>query len=68
VCQGDVRRVVVTDRADRTVLDVPVTAGVVVVVFAPVLSAAGAALALAGGWRVQVEHTVPAVIEAEPGA
>jgi hypothetical protein len=82
VRQGNVRRIVVTDRRDRTVLDVPITAGVVAAVFAPMLLAAGAALALVGGWRIQVEHTDPDVAasaaatepapdaepEAEPGA
>jgi hypothetical protein len=66
VRQGNVRRIVVSDKRGRKILDVPVTAGVLAVVFAPMLLAAGAALALAGGWRVQVEHTDPAVVPAEP--
>jgi hypothetical protein len=66
VHQGNVRRVVVSDRRGRKVLDVPITASVVAAVFAPMLMAAGAALALAGGWRIQVEHTPPEVAEPEP--
>lgn len=63
VRQGNVRRIVVCAASGRKVLDVPVTAGVVAAVFAPVLMAAGAALALAGGWTIQVEHTEPKVID-----
>jgi hypothetical protein len=61
VREGNVRRVVVTDKSGRNVLDVPVNAGVVAAFFFPMLLAAGAALALAGGWRIQVEHTGPDV-------
>lgn len=70
--EGNVRRIVVTDRTGRTVLDVPVNAGVVVAIFAPVMTAAGAALALAGGWHISVENTrqdtentPPDVVDAE---
>lgn len=70
VRQGNVRRIVVTDRHGRKVLDVPINAGVVAAVIAPMLMAAGAALALAGGWRIQVEHAEPAIVpgDAEEGA
>jgi hypothetical protein len=61
--QGNVRRIVVSDPRGRKILDVPITAGVVAAVFAPMLMAAGAALALAGGWRIQVEHTDPTVVD-----
>jgi hypothetical protein len=57
VRQGNVRRVVVSDRGGRKVLDVPVNAGVVAVFVAPMLMAAGVALAVAGGWRISVERT-----------
>ena len=62
VREGNVRRVVVTDKSGRKILDVPVNAGVVAAVFFPMLMAAGAALALAGGWQIQVEHTEPEVV------
>ena len=65
VREGNVRRVVVTDKAGRKVLDVPVNAGVVAAFFFPVLMAAGAALALAGGWKIQVEHTNPDTVPGE---
>jgi hypothetical protein len=65
VREGNVRRVVVTDRSGRKILDVPVNAGVVAAFFFPMLMAAGAALALAGGWKIQVEHTDPDVVPGE---
>lgn len=63
VRQGNVRRIVVTDRTGRKVLDLPVNAGVVAALLAPMLTAAGAALALAGGWHITVEHTDPDVVD-----
>ena len=65
VREGNVRRVVVTDKTGRKVLDVPINAGVVAAFFFPMLMAAGAALAVAGGWKIQVEHTDPEVVPGE---
>ena len=65
VREGNVRRVVVTDRSGRKILDVPVNAGVVAAIFFPMIMAAGAALALAGGWKIQVEHTEPDTVQGE---
>lgn len=62
VRQGNVRRIVVTSRDDRKILDIPVNAGVIAAVIAPMLTAAGAALAIAGGWQITVEHTEPEVV------
>jgi hypothetical protein len=67
VRQGNVRRIVVTDRTDRKVLDIPINAGVIAAVIAPTLTVAGTALAVLGGWRVKVEHTEPEVVNGEPG-
>jgi hypothetical protein len=63
--QGNVRRVVVSDHKGRKILDIPVTAGVIAAVLAPMLTAAGTALALAGGWRIKVENTDPDVVDGE---
>ncbi len=62
VRQGNVRRLVITDRGGRKILDLPINAGVVMAVIAPMLTAASAALALAGGWHITVEHTEPDVV------
>jgi hypothetical protein len=45
-------------RDGRKVLDLPINAGVIMTVIAPMLTAAGAAPAVAGGWHVIVEHRV----------
>jgi hypothetical protein len=62
---GNVRRVVVSDRGGRKILDIPVNAGVIAAALAPMLTAAGAALALAGGWHINIEHTEPDVVDSE---
>jgi hypothetical protein len=61
--EGNVRRIVVRDKSGRTVLDLPVTAGVVALVLAPMMTAAASALALAGGWRLEVARTEPVVVD-----
>lgn len=65
VREGNVRRIVVTDKSGRKVLDLPINAGVVAALFFPMMMAAGAALALAGGWKIQVEHTDPHTVPGE---
>ncbi len=65
VREGNVRRIVVRDKTGRTVLDVPVTAGIVVLFLAPMITAAASALALAGGWRLEVTRTEPVVVDQE---
>ncbi|MGH3875680.1 MAG: DUF4342 domain-containing protein [Actinophytocola sp.] len=63
--EGNVRRIVVRNGEGRTVLDVPVAVGVVVALLAPMITAAASALALAGGWRLEVERTEPVVVDEE---
>jgi len=55
--EGNVRRVIVKNDAGHTVMEVPVTAGVVVFIAAPVVSAVGALAALASHWSIEVERT-----------
>lgn len=54
--EGNVRRVVVKDGRGRTVLEVPVTVGVIAFAVAPVLTAVGALAALAVEWTIQIER------------
>jgi len=54
--QGNVRRIVIKNDADHTVMEIPVTAGVVAAVVAPVVTAVGAIAALANEWSIEVEH------------
>jgi hypothetical protein len=65
---GNVRRVVVSDRSGRKILDIPVNAGVIAAALAPMLTVAGTALALAGGWHITIEHTQPDVVDADADA
>ena len=56
VHEGNIRRVVVK-QGDRTVAEFPLTAGVVGTVFAPVLAAIGAIVALLNDCSIEVERT-----------
>src|SRR6266540_1004575 len=57
--QGNVRRIVIKNDQGHTVLEIPVTAGVVAAVVAPVVTAIGAIAALANEWSIEVEHHEP---------
>ncbi len=54
--EGNVRRITVKNDQGDTVFEVPVNAGVVAVVVAPVLTAVAAIAALAGDWRINVHR------------
>jgi hypothetical protein len=54
--EGNVRRVVIKNDKGDTVMEIPVTAGVVAAIAAPVVTAVGAIGALANEWTIQVEH------------
>lgn len=58
--QGSIRRITVKNSGGHSVIDFPVTAGVVAAVAAPVLTAVAAIAALANDWEIEVHH------EAEP--
>lgn len=53
--EGNVRRIVIKNDQGHTVLEIPVTLGIVGVIAAPILAAVGAVGALAGKWTVEVE-------------
>ncbi len=57
--EGNVRRVIVKDGDGNTVMEIPVTAGVVVAVIAPILTALGAIAALASEWSIQIQRKQP---------
>jgi hypothetical protein len=61
--EGTVRRIVVRDKDGRTVLNLPLSAGLVAVLVAPMITAAASAVALAGGWRLEVERAEPKVVD-----
>jgi hypothetical protein len=56
VHQGNVRRIIIKNETGHTVLEIPLTAGVVVAVAAPIVTAVGAIAALANEWRIEIEH------------
>ena len=62
VREGNVRRIIVS-QGGRTIAEFPLTVGVVGAVFAPILAAVGAILALVQDCTIQVERAAPA---AEP--
>ncbi|QXV56437.1 DUF4342 domain-containing protein [Amycolatopsis sp. TNS106] len=66
VREGNARRIVVKDTQERVILDVPVNAGLVAAVFAPVVTAAGAITALAGPWSIAVERRGDPAPEEKP--
>lgn len=52
--EGNVRRIIVKNEQGHTVMEIPVTAGVLVAVVAPVLTAVAAIAALAGNWEIDI--------------
>lgn len=56
--EGRVRRVVIKNAQGRTLLDVPLTAGVVGAVLLPFWAAVGGIAALAADYRIVIEREV----------
>lgn len=52
--EGTVRRIVVKNDEGHTVMEIPLTAGVVAVVALPIVTAIGAIAALANDWTIHV--------------
>lgn len=56
VHQGNVRRIKIKDGEGKTLIEVPLTVGVVGVLLAPVAAAVGAIAALAADYSIEVER------------
>ena len=56
--EGNVRRIIIK-QAGRTVVEFPLTVGVIGAVFAPILAAVGALAAVLTDCTVEVERVVP---------
>ncbi len=56
--EGNVRRVIIKHEG-RSIIEFPLTVGVIGAVFAPILAAAGAIAALLGDCTLEVEREVP---------
>ena len=54
--EGNVRRIVIKDKEGRSLINIPLTIGVVSVVLAPVLAAVGAIAALVSECTILVER------------
>ena len=55
--EGNVRRIVLKDESGKTLLEIPVTIGVVGVILLPVWAAIGAAAALVAKMTIVIERT-----------
>ena len=53
--EGNIRRIIIKDMDDKTLLEIPLTIGVVVAVLAPVLAAVGAMAAIVTKCKIIVE-------------
>jgi hypothetical protein len=56
VQEGNVRRIVIKDADGKTVMEVPVTVGLVGFLVAPTIAALGAVAALAADYSIEVER------------
>ena len=56
VHQGNVRRIIIKDGEGKTLIEVPLSVGVVGVLVAPVAAAIGAIAALAADYSIQVQR------------
>ena len=56
--EGNVRRIIIKDKDGKTLVELPVTVGVIGAVFAPVLAAVGAIAALVTECTIQVVREV----------
>lgn len=56
VAEGNVRRIVIKDKEDKTLVELPLTIGVVGTLIAPVLAAVGAIAALVTECKIEVER------------
>jgi hypothetical protein len=53
--EGNIRRIIIKDKSDRTLIDIPLTLGVIGALLAPQLAAIGAIVALVGDATIIVE-------------
>ncbi|MCK4677163.1 MAG: DUF4342 domain-containing protein [Bacteroidales bacterium] len=55
--EGNVRRIIIKNEEGKSILEIPLTLGVIGAVIAPVLAAVGAIGALATSYSIEVERT-----------
>ncbi len=54
--EGNIRKIIITDKTGKEIMSFPLTIGVVGAVLAPILAAVGAAAALIGECSITVER------------
>lgn len=54
--EGNVRRITIRNDEGHTVMEIPVTAGVVAAVAAPMLVGVAAIAALSNSWEIQIDR------------
>ncbi len=59
VHEGNVRRIIIKDSDGQTVVEIPLTVGVVGFFVAPTMAAIGALAALAADYSIEVERDTP---------
>ena len=59
IAEGNVRKIIISDKAGKELMSFPLTIGVVGVLVMPVLAAIGAIAALVGECTIIVERTEP---------
>lgn len=64
--EGNVRRITIRNEEGHTVMEIPVTAGVVAAVVAPVLVAVAAIAALANSWQIEVDRAPAQPTDSDP--
>ena len=57
IAQGNVRHITIKDKSDKTIVEFPLTIGVVGAFFLPMLAAVGAMAALIGECTISVQRT-----------
>ncbi|MFJ8962543.1 DUF4342 domain-containing protein [Lentzea sp. NPDC102401] len=61
--EGNVRRLILKNDEGHTVMEIPLTAGVVAAIAAPVVTAIGAIAAIASEWTIEVDRRTGATPE-----
>ena len=56
IAEGNVRRIIIKDKEDKIIIEIPLTIGVIRIVIAPVLAAVGAIAALVTECTIIVER------------
>jgi len=56
IAEGNVRRLIIKDKEGKTIIEIPLTIGIVGIVLAPVLAAVGAIAALVTECTILVER------------